>query len=84
MNGHVIVVDLGYGDAGKGTIVDWLCARSARDAQDASGSELCAAGLAHQAHQALGVDLRFAMEFDVQYRMLAIDGFDAEFFGGGF
>ncbi|MEV0457286.1 adenylosuccinate synthetase [Catellatospora methionotrophica] len=23
---HVIVVDLGYGDAGKGTIVDWLCA----------------------------------------------------------
>lgn len=28
LNGHVIVVDLGYGDAGKGTIVDWLCARS--------------------------------------------------------
>jgi adenylosuccinate synthase len=26
VNGHVIVVDLGYGDAGKGTIVDWLCA----------------------------------------------------------
>jgi adenylosuccinate synthase len=26
---HVIVVDLGYGDAGKGTIVDWLCARAA-------------------------------------------------------
>jgi adenylosuccinate synthase len=24
---HVIVVDLGYGDAGKGTVVDWLCAR---------------------------------------------------------
>ncbi len=22
---HAIVVDLGYGDAGKGTIVDWLC-----------------------------------------------------------
>jgi adenylosuccinate synthase len=22
---HVIVVDLGYGDAGKGTVVDWLC-----------------------------------------------------------
>jgi adenylosuccinate synthase len=35
VNGHVIVVDLGYGDAGKGTIVDWLCAQSARDAQDA-------------------------------------------------
>jgi adenylosuccinate synthase len=29
VNSHVIVVDLGYGDAGKGTIVDWLCARSA-------------------------------------------------------
>ncbi len=26
MSEHVIVVDLGYGDAGKGTIVDWLCA----------------------------------------------------------
>lgn len=25
MNTHLIVVDLGYGDAGKGTIVDWLC-----------------------------------------------------------
>jgi adenylosuccinate synthase len=25
MIGHTIVVDLGYGDAGKGTIVDWLC-----------------------------------------------------------
>ncbi|MEU4639771.1 adenylosuccinate synthetase [Micromonospora sp. NPDC023814] len=23
---HVTVVDLGYGDAGKGTVVDWLCA----------------------------------------------------------
>jgi adenylosuccinate synthase len=31
VNGHVIVVDLGYGDAGKGTIVDWLCAQAARD-----------------------------------------------------
>ena len=27
-NEHLIVVDLGYGDAGKGAIVDWLCARS--------------------------------------------------------
>ncbi|WP_327089020.1 adenylosuccinate synthetase [Nonomuraea sp. NBC_01738] len=26
MNEHVVVVDLGYGDAGKGTVVDWLCA----------------------------------------------------------
>jgi adenylosuccinate synthase len=31
VNGHLIVVDLGYGDAGKGTIVDWLCASRARD-----------------------------------------------------
>jgi adenylosuccinate synthase len=29
MTGHVIVVDLGYGDAGKGGIVDWLCSRPA-------------------------------------------------------
>jgi len=35
MKGNVIVVDLGYGDAGKGTIVDWLCAQSARDTRDA-------------------------------------------------
>lgn len=27
MTSHVVVVDLGYGDAGKGTVVDWLCAR---------------------------------------------------------
>lgn len=26
---NVIVVDLGYGDAGKGTVVDWLCATRA-------------------------------------------------------
>jgi len=26
---HVIVVDLGYGDAGKGTVVDWLCSQPA-------------------------------------------------------
>jgi hypothetical protein len=25
---HVIVVDLGFGDAGKGTVVDWLCSRA--------------------------------------------------------
>ena len=30
MNGHLIVVDLGYGDAGKGTVVDWMCASRAR------------------------------------------------------
>jgi adenylosuccinate synthase len=24
---HVIVADLGYGDAGKGTVVDWLCSQ---------------------------------------------------------
>ncbi|WP_406311582.1 adenylosuccinate synthetase [Streptosporangium sp. NBC_01639] len=27
MGEHVIVTDLGYGDAGKGTVVDWLCAQ---------------------------------------------------------
>jgi adenylosuccinate synthase len=27
---HVIVVDLGYGDSGKGTVVDWLCSVSPR------------------------------------------------------
>ncbi|GAA3091678.1 adenylosuccinate synthetase [Streptosporangium carneum] len=27
MGEHVIVADLGYGDAGKGTVVDWLCAQ---------------------------------------------------------
>lgn len=28
---HVIVVDLGYGDAGKGTVVDWLCSGPASE-----------------------------------------------------
>lgn len=28
--GHVIVVDLGYGDSGKGTVTDWLCAPASR------------------------------------------------------
>ncbi|WP_433368569.1 adenylosuccinate synthetase [Streptosporangium sp. CA-115845] len=27
MREHMIVTDLGYGDAGKGTIIDWLCTR---------------------------------------------------------
>jgi adenylosuccinate synthase len=43
VNGHVIVVDLGYGDAGKGTIVDWLCARSAQSQSPAQSSR-CAPG----------------------------------------
>ena len=38
MNGHVIVVDLGYGDAGKGTIVDWLCASAASAASGTPGT----------------------------------------------
>jgi adenylosuccinate synthase len=33
VTGHVIVVDLGYGDAGKGTIVDWLCAHGTQGAR---------------------------------------------------
>ncbi|SDT79079.1 adenylosuccinate synthetase [Actinoplanes derwentensis] len=32
MTGHVAVVDLGYGDAGKGTVVDALCAAEPRRA----------------------------------------------------
>ncbi|MBB2912372.1 adenylosuccinate synthase [Streptosporangium becharense] len=31
MREHVIVADLGYGDAGKGTVVDWLCSRGSRE-----------------------------------------------------
>jgi adenylosuccinate synthase len=27
-DGHTIVVDLGYGDAGKGTTIDWLCSQA--------------------------------------------------------
>ncbi|MEV6524463.1 adenylosuccinate synthetase [Longispora sp. NPDC051575] len=32
LSGHVVVVDLGYGDAGKGTVVDALCADGGRSA----------------------------------------------------
>jgi adenylosuccinate synthase len=59
VNGHAIVVDLGYGDAGKGTIVDWLCARGARDAVDGAHSRPVQAvvrfnGGAQAAHHVLG------------------------------
>jgi adenylosuccinate synthase len=33
---HTIVVDLGYGDAGKGTTVDWLCAQAVSAGREAS------------------------------------------------
>ena len=39
MNGHVIVVDLGYGDAGKGTVVDWLCAQRTRGMEGMRGTQ---------------------------------------------
>jgi adenylosuccinate synthase len=64
VNGHVIVVDLGYGDAGKGTIVDWLCAQSgaqsgARGAAQGHARRQVAAvvrfnGGAQAAHHVLG------------------------------
>jgi adenylosuccinate synthase len=59
VNGHAIVVDLGYGDAGKGTIVDWLCAQGARDAEDGAHSRPVQAvvrfnGGAQAAHHVLG------------------------------
>jgi len=63
VKGHVIVVDLGYGDAGKGTVVEWLCAQSARDARDAAdgrGRPVQAVvrfnGGAQAAHHVLGPD----------------------------
>jgi len=57
VKGHVVVVDLGYGDAGKGTIVDWLCAQSARDAGDERGRPAAVVrfnGGAQAAHHVLG------------------------------
>ncbi len=57
MNGHVIVVDLGYGDAGKGTIVDWLCARTASSTRSAQSRPVQAVvrfnGGAQAAHHVL-------------------------------
>jgi adenylosuccinate synthase len=57
VNGHVIVVDLGYGDAGKGTIVDWLCARSAQSQSTAQSRPVQAVvrfnGGAQAAHHVL-------------------------------
>ena len=35
MTGHVIVVDLGFGDAGKGGIVDWLGANLPTETKEA-------------------------------------------------
>lgn len=36
MDNHTIVVDLGYGDAGKGTTVDWLCSQAVNAGRNAS------------------------------------------------
>jgi adenylosuccinate synthase len=60
VNGHVIVVDLGYGDAGKGTIVDWLCTRGAPGTPGEPGRPVQAVvrfnGGAQAAHHVLARD----------------------------
>jgi adenylosuccinate synthase len=50
VNGHVIVVDLGYGDAGKGTVVDWLCATASRDSRQPAAAVVRFNGGAQAAH----------------------------------
>jgi len=37
---HAIVVDLGYGDAGKGSTVDWLCSPGHADPSTGTGTEI--------------------------------------------
>ena len=57
---HVIVADLGYGDSGKGTVVDWLC--SARGSAAREGAPVHAVvrfnGGAQAAHNVLTTDGR--------------------------
>jgi adenylosuccinate synthase len=53
---HVIVVDLGYGDAGKGGVVAWLC--SARDAGRPAGTVVRFNGGAQAAHNVVTSDGR--------------------------
>ena len=57
MNSHVIVVDLGYGDAGKGGIVAALCARGASEGGARDGRRVSAVvrfnGGAQAAHHVL-------------------------------
>jgi adenylosuccinate synthase len=53
VKGNVIVVDLGYGDAGKGTIVDWLCASARRDGHRPVSAVVRFNGGAQAAHHVL-------------------------------
>ncbi|GAB7047682.1 adenylosuccinate synthetase [Catenuloplanes indicus] len=54
---HVIVADLGFGDAGKGTIVDWLAGRAAATARPArTAAVLRFNGGAQAAHTVVRAD----------------------------
>jgi adenylosuccinate synthase len=58
-DGHLIVVDLGYGDAGKGSIVDWLVARGARAASRPFHAVVRFNGGAQAAHNVITGDGRW-------------------------
>jgi adenylosuccinate synthase len=59
MTGHLIVVDLGYGDAGKGTIVDWLVTRAARTEGSQVSTVVRFNGGAQAAHNVIRDDGRW-------------------------
>jgi len=49
-----------------------------RQAQHSGGRKLRAFGACHQAHQALGIDMRFLVELHIERARAAIDRLDAE------
>jgi adenylosuccinate synthase len=55
---HTIVVDLGYGDAGKGSIVDWLCRQATRAGRSGTATVVRFNGGAQAAHNVVTDDGR--------------------------
>jgi adenylosuccinate synthase len=85
VNGHVIVVDLGYGDAGKGTIVDWLCASARRRADDGDADGDAGDGDGGSRQRPVQAVVRFNGGAQAAHHVLAPDGTPHPFaqFGSG-
>ena len=96
--GHVVVVDLGHGDAGKGSTVDWLCSPAAggvrRDERTGSTGHAGGAGragmagpasLAGLAGHGFGAVIRFNGGAQAAHNVVAPDGRHHTFaqFGAG-
>ncbi|HEY6295236.1 MAG TPA: adenylosuccinate synthetase [Streptosporangiaceae bacterium] len=78
---HVIVVDLGYGDSGKGGVVDWLCAGSGEGGRPGRGGGAGWLGSAGAVHAVV----RFNGGAQAAHNVVTADGRHHSFaqFGSG-